>query len=419
MTIEVIHFVLDSFMHYMPEDEVGNFVRSIVGKWVTLTLNDANKMDSDCVDGWIDGDVRCHVSARKAALVRKAITESGRKCIMVRILSHNLDKGYKTAYCELRPENGISDDFLTEREKEYEEWVKSYDGESGPLSHEQQKLDVNIDFLLQMLQSDVATESDLLPVIKNYVASLHMAFTNEEKEDCIKVNELIQDSVYQSVRDCNADIVQAMGFLNHSEIRLESVRKWLEWLKQTDVCQREAMKMTGRMELEKRCRKLMAFPKNLFSRYESDFATFCGNLFYNKIPSDAMQLFMTGVAGWELARERIEAMEASASVNVGEDVKVEYGFVVDQRYAEAVVRRILSYMDGKERAQAKDIMKPIRAAQDAGVIRRISYDEMKKFFPDFCPTSKSSVSKYTNDTETPYMDQTFREMVREFERLKA
>lgn len=40
-------------------------------------------------------------------------------------------------------------------------------------------------------------------------------------------------------------------------------------------------------------------------------------------------------------------------------------------------------------------------------------------FPDFCPTSKSSVSKYTNDTETPYVDQAFKDMVSEFERLKA
>ena len=74
--------MLDSFMHFMPEDEVEDFVRNSVGKWVTLTLNDANKIDSDYVDGWIDGDVRCHVSARKAAMVRRAITESGRKCVM-------------------------------------------------------------------------------------------------------------------------------------------------------------------------------------------------------------------------------------------------------------------------------------------------------------------------------------------------
>ena len=128
---------------------------------------------------------------------------------------------------------------------------------------------------------------------------------------------------------------------------------------------------------------------------------------------------MTGVAGWEVAKARIEAEEASACMDVSEDEKVEYGFVVDQRYADDVVALILSYMNGKDRSQAKDIMKPIRAAQDAGVIRRISYDEMKNTFPDFCPTSKSSVSKYTNDTETPYVDQSFKDMVVEFERLKA
>ena len=52
MTIEIIHFVLDSFKHFMPEDEVDGFIRGIVGKWGMLMPEEDNQYDEDCIEGY-------------------------------------------------------------------------------------------------------------------------------------------------------------------------------------------------------------------------------------------------------------------------------------------------------------------------------------------------------------------------------
>ena len=95
-----------------------------------------------------------------------------------------------------------------------------------------------------------------------------------------------------------------------------------------------------------------------------------------------------------------------------------YPFVTISSLTDAIVTKILSYLQGKSPSQAKDVMKPIRAAQDAGVIRRITFEEMKTAFPEYCPKSKSSVSYYTKEDETPYTEQAFEDMVEEFQKLK-
>lgn len=91
-----------------------------------------------------------------------------------------------------------------------------------------------------------------------------------------------------------------------------------------------------------------------------------------------------------------------------------YPFVTSTAHTDAVISKILSYLEGKAPSQAKDVMKPLRAAQDAGVIRRITYEEMKAAFPAYCPASKASVSKYTKEDEMPYIDQAFKDMVEDF-----
>ena len=53
------------------------------------------------------------------------------------------------------------------------------------------------------------------------------------------------------------------------------------------------------------------------------------------------------------------------------------------------------------------------------MIRRIRYNEMQDAFPDFCPNSPASVSKYTKEDETPYTDEAFKDMVKGFERMKG
>lgn len=96
-----------------------------------------------------------------------------------------------------------------------------------------------------------------------------------------------------------------------------------------------------------------------------------------------------------------------------------YPFVINSALASFIITKIQTYLKDKKRTQPKDVMRPVRAAQDAGMIRRITYEEMKLAFPGYCPASRSSVIKYTREDEKPYTDNAFIEMVKDFELLKT
>lgn len=114
----------------------------------------------------------------------------------------------------------------------------------------------------------------------------------------------------------------------------------------------------------------------------------------------------------------MEEMSAPERKNRISESKSKNSFVINAALADIIVDKIKTYLVNKDRTQPKDIMRPIRAAQDAGVIRRITYEEMELAFPEYCPASKSSVTKYTKEDEIPYIDQAYQDLVEEFRVIK-
>ena len=114
-----------------------------------------------------------------------------------------------------------------------------------------------------------------------------------------------------------------------------------------------------------------------------------------------------------IPQKRVVSINADNNGHKGK-TKEKFSFVIISTLTNTVISKILSYLEGKSPSQAKDVMKPIRAAQDAGVIRRITFEEMLLTFPDYCPNSKASVSKYTKEDDTPYSDEAFKAMVKDF-----
>lgn len=411
-TYSNIRFMLDSFRHFIAADEVENFIRRIVGKRVMLVPDNDNPYDRNCIEGFFNGVPCCHVSARKAPDLKEYMRIMGVRSLLVQVKGNNLEQGYMTAYCEIEPQKPMTDDFKAEHERMYREWVYAGSGDVTLRNH--RLLLANTDYLLMRLDAADATEEELMPVIEHYLPMLPWVFSKEDKEYCIKVNIMLQNSRIEGVRAYNSQLIDALDHLNHQEIRTQTVRRWLDELKASAACRAEAEGIDA-TELERRENNLGAFPDGLLGSYRRDFSVFCANLYYNDIPQKRLQEFMTGIAVCELVRERMADHPKKAEKGVGASC---YPFVIDQSMAEAVVDRIRSYMQGKDRSQPRDIMMAVRAAQDAGVIRRIRYNEMQDAFPDFCPNSPASVSKYTKEDETPYTDEAFKDMVKGFEKMK-
>lgn len=89
--------------------------------------------------------------------------------------------------------------------------------------------------------------------------------------------------------------------------------------------------------------------------------------------------------------------------------------VINSAQADKVIALLHQLMDGK--SKPKDVMMPVRAAMEAGVIRRPTWEEFREEFPD-AVKQKSSFSTYTNPVENPYDDGAFRRTVEEFRSVK-
>ena len=91
--------------------------------------------------------------------------------------------------------------------------------------------------------------------------------------------------------------------------------------------------------------------------------------------------------------------------------------VIDTTKAEAVIALLRQLMEGK--TKPKDVLMPVRAAMDAGVIRRPTWEEFYKEFGSYRLKSKTSFSDYTNPDKSPYTGADFQMMKEKFRQLMS
>lgn len=89
--------------------------------------------------------------------------------------------------------------------------------------------------------------------------------------------------------------------------------------------------------------------------------------------------------------------------------------VVNVEKTDAVVGLLCRLMVGK--AKPKDVMMPVRAAMEAGVIRRPTWEEFCSEFGKDRIKSKASFSDYTNPGNEPYDGADFESMKEAFQAL--
>lgn len=135
---------------------------------------------------------------------------------------------------------------------------------------------------------------------------------------------------------------------------------------------------------------------------------FCGKLRHHlrDAPHQSMQSIMESI---NEAKARMKQ-----SCTVSEEFRK---LVTSPEYADRVISRLHELMDGK--TKPKDILMPLRAAMEAGAIRRPTWAE---FIMEFGSkrASKGSLSDYTDTTKDKFVGEPqFLSMVEEFRRLSV
>lgn len=305
----VVPILLVGFIHHLPsEADAADFIRQLVGKYVVLRPNDANAFDPNCVDGWMGSRLVCHVCARKASLVRRAIRDAGRRSLMVKVEGHCLDEGFNTAHCSIEvSESAIEADLLAPAQP-YADWAPL--SPVWPEAERQRALLALMDGLRELLQlwrgGEAAAREQLLADVGDFLGLEARAFALEDRREAQELKLLIGEAELYEQAEWNRLCAKASADAHQGGRRALEARLWLDELKALPLIAMEARKIDAE-GLKALRANLRAFPKALFEHYEADFALFSCNLVYHQIPRKRLQQYMAGMAQYELAAERLRA----------------------------------------------------------------------------------------------------------------
>lgn len=109
--------------------------------------------------------------------------------------------------------------------------------------------------------------------------------------------------------------------------------------------------------------------------------------------------------------EEVSLLKRKLGVERNASTVSEAPFVFVKDNTESILVQISKYQAGK--SKPKDVAMPVRAAIDAGAIRRPTHEEYSAVTA-FLPLSKTSLSDYTNPFKTPYNGEAYNKMVDSF-----
>lgn len=121
---------------------------------------------------------------------------------------------------------------------------------------------------------------------------------------------------------------------------------------------------------------------------------------------------------WDLSDALREVLVNKFSFQKEKKEEKKSGFssaIIDMTIAEDIVSQLHNLLKGK--TKPKDIVMPIRAAIDAGVIRRPTWEEFRSEFGTVS-VSKSSYNDYTDTTKPKYYGDAYNSIVISFQKMK-
>lgn len=179
-------------------------------------------------------------------------------------------------------------------------------------------------------------------------------------------------------------------------------KKWLEG-KKTNLltCELESMKTDGTTEAEAKdflhpfLQQVCAYPDETIERVLN--------------PLRDLNEMHSGMFD-----EEVNMLKRKLGVRNYNPTASVFPFINDSKNADLILSKIKKYQSGK--TKAKDLAMPVRAAIDAGVIRRPSfceYDDVE----GFAKIPKSSLSDYTKPDLHPYDGAAYENIVKEFKNI--
>lgn len=424
-TMPIIRCRINGLTHCRVADQLDTFMDSVTGRRVVLKAEQENEHDPLAIAAYVGVRKVGYVSQLTQAEAWAGLRGTGKPTLHGRVVETTDDP--KTLIFETSvPHRADVSELYSPAA--FAAW--RYTGPCLPKSEEQETVEVAAYELLEMIAAgETGDEAD--EVFRTFMQLTRYDLSAEMSDLRGQIVTALERSGCEPWQEAARQLRRLCSEMGRTDMRREMAHRITDTLPHS----REARRMMSRarhVDLEQIRRELEALPHRLYDDYLTDPVLFASRLSYAHIPWQKLNELLSAIVVLRLAdempdRKQAEGGEALRTGAVAADgdahgpKAAEVGsflaLVTRPEQASAVVARLHVLME--HQLKPRDILMPIRAAMDAGALKRPTWRQFCAEFGRNRVSGKSSFSSYTNIDNIPYVGESFLTMTAEFRSLIA
>lgn len=286
-----------------------------------------------------------------------------------------------------------------------------YTGPRLPKSEEQETAEVAAYELLEMIAAgETGDEAD--EVFSTFMQLTRYDLSAEMSDLRGQLITALEQSACPEWKAAARDLHRLCSQMGGTHLKRELADRLVHTLPHSPEAAR-MMQRTRHVDTGQVRRELEALPYRLYDDYCTDPVLFVSRLLYAHIPWNKLNDMLSGITVLRLAKEQTaERAQPRPTAAVQGPVAGFHTLVTRPEQAALIVARLHLLMEGQ--LKPKDVMMPIRAAMDAGALKRPTWKQFCAEFGSDRISGKSSFSCYTNPESAPYTGEGFALITREF-----
>lgn len=395
---------INGLTHCKVADRLEQFLQTAQGRRMFLKPERENEADPLAVAAYMGVTKVGYVSKMTQREAWAGLRGTGKKALRGTVTAVSHDPCLLTFEAQVAQRGDVTEIYSP---AEFEQW--QYTGPCLPLSEDQETLEVAAYELLELI-GDNAPDDETEEVLAAFIRLTRFDLSGEMNELRGRICEVLEQSAHPQWQSAARDLRRLGSQMGGEHLRCEMADYLLNTLPRSSGAQR-MMARAAHVDVQQVRRELEQLPRGLFDDYLTDPLLFVSRLNYAHMPRPKLNQLLSGLVVLRLADGQAQATRPAAATTPTGFAQL----VTRPELSAAVVQRLHELTAGQQKP--RDVVMPIRAAMDAGMLKRPTWEQFCAEFGRDRISSKSSFSNYTNPDNTPYAGSSYDAMVGELRRL--
>ena len=395
---------INSLTHCKVADRLEQFLQTALGKRLFLKKEPANEHDPLAIAAYQGINKIGYVSSTSKKDAWAGIIGCGKPMLAGEIVAVSTDPIYLTFEADVIQLGDVSEIYSG---NELESWV--YSGPLLPVLDEQEMVETAAYELLELIA--VGEESDEADEVFNVFMKLTRFDLSGEMSDLrSQILSAMEQSPKQRWQQAAKELRRLCNQFGGNHLK----RELADYVTSTLPASREAQRMMKRarqVDTAQICRELEALPSGFYNDFLTDPTLFVSRLMYAHVSRRKVKEILSALTIMQLSSARPK--QQPVVQQMPDDIFS--ALVTKPELAATVVNRLHVLMENQQKPRA--VLMPIRAAMEAGLLKRPTWEQFCQEFGRQRVSSKSSFSSYTNTEKEPYTDGSFQVLVDEFRQM--